>query len=300
MIAKDNIPISKFVKSKDLRKGIELRTRDSLPSSAIAITHLIKSFYEKVKESQIVKLKNNEHISISMDEWSSKSRRYLNVNAHISDNESICLGLSPIVGSATSENIYQTLLNKLNDFDIDVTKIVASTNDGASVMTKIGKTSPFYMHLCIAHGMHLGIFSKFFLIVLAVMKTFFEVGVNESPTNSDSEDDEEMFQIDSKNAPSTNFTCDYLLEKIRKIFRKLKKSPLKNDYLQKYVIEKHGKNLEAVLDVKTRWNSTVAMVERFLMINNCIKESGLFDENFSDCDLIFLNVLYFTIIYISL
>lgn len=300
MIAKDNIPISKFVKSKDLRKGIELRTRDSLPSSATAITHLIKSFYEKVKESQIVKLKNNEHISISMDEWSSKSRRYLNVNAHISDNESICLGLSPIVGSATSENIYQTLLNKLNDFDIDVTKIVASTNDGASVMTKIGKTSPFNMHLCIAHGMHLGIFSKFFLIVLAVMKTFFEVGVNESPTNSDSEDDEEMFQIDSKNAPSTNFTCDYLLEKIRKIFRKLKKSPLKNDYLQKYVIEKHGKNLEAVLDVKTRWNSTVAMVERFLMINNCIKESGLFDENFSDCDLIFLNVLYFTIIYISL
>ena len=139
MIAKDNISISKFITSNDLRKGIELRTRELLPSSPTTVTAILKSFHRKVKIYQIDKLNKIDFIAISMDEWSSKTRRYLNVNAHISRDETICLGLSPIDGSATSERIYNLLVNKLDEFGIDISKVIASTNDGASVMAKIGK-----------------------------------------------------------------------------------------------------------------------------------------------------------------
>ena len=130
------------------------------------------------------------------------------------------------------------------------------------------------------------------------MKTFFETNTTSIKPVSDSEDDdidEEIFDTEFNSDELNKFTCDKLLEKIRKIFRKLKKSPLKNEYLQKYVIEKHGKSLEAVLDCKTRWNSTISMVERFLSINDCIEESCLFEENFSDFEISFLNVFCYFI-----
>jgi hypothetical protein len=54
-----------------------------------------------------------------------------------------------------------------------------------------------------------------------------------------------------------------------------RKSPLKNETLQKYVMSDKKKELGLLLDSKTRWNSLATMLERFHELRNCIKKSLL-------------------------
>ena len=49
-----------------------------------------------------------------------------------------------------------------------------------------------------------------------------------------------------------------------------RKSPLKNEILQMNVKCMFHKELKLILDVKTRWNNLVAMLERFLELKTCI------------------------------
>ena len=63
------------------------------------------------------------------------------------------------------------------------------------------------------------------------------------------------------------------IEKVRKIVKIFRKSPLKNEILQKYVNGEHGKDLQLKLDRKTRWDSLLDMVERFLATRRCISKA---------------------------
>lgn len=49
------------------------------------------------------------------------------------------------------------------------------------------------------------------------------------------------------------FIYKNLIDKVRKIVKLFRKSPTKNDLLQKYVIETHKKEMTLILDCKTRW-----------------------------------------------
>ena len=65
-----------------------------------------------------------------------------------------------------------------------------------------------------------------------------------------------------------------LIQKVQKVVKIFHSLPTKNDkVLQKYVKEVFGKKLSLVLDSKTRWNSLVSMIERFVKLKNCIKKS---------------------------
>ena len=71
--------------------------------------------------------------------------------------------------------------------------------------------------------------------------------------------------IDSRDSiDKTNVSA--AINKIRQIGGLFRKSPLKNEILQNYVQKEHGKSLMIILDSKTRWNSLVAMLRRFLEI----------------------------------
>jgi hypothetical protein len=51
-------------------------------------------------------------------------------------------------------------------------------------------------------------------------------------------------------------------------------SPTKNDdILQKYIQEEFGKELALILDVRTRWNSLLEMLERFYQVINATRKS---------------------------
>ncbi|GBL81611.1 hypothetical protein AVEN_93407-1 [Araneus ventricosus] len=65
-----------------------------------------------------------------------------------------------------------------------------------------------------------------------------------------------------------------LLQKVRKVVKLFKRSPTKYDmYLQKYVKEDTGKELSLILDRRTRWNSLLAMIERFHKLKVCIDKA---------------------------
>ena len=61
-----------------------------------------------------------------------------------------------------------------------------------------------------------------------------------------------------------------LIQKVRKICKSFRKSSVKNEnFLQKCMIESHGKEISLKLDMKVRWNSTKEMLEIFLKVR-CI------------------------------
>ena len=57
-----------------------------------------------------------------------------------------------------------------------------------------------------------------------------------------------------------------VVEKVRRTFRKYRKSPLKDEILQGYVKADHGQPKALVLDVKTRWSSLCVMFDTFLKV----------------------------------
>ena len=63
------------------------------------------------------------------------------------------------------------------------------------------------------------------------------------------------------------------INKMRQIALLFRKSPLKNEILQNYVRKEHGKSLIIILDSKTRWDSLVAMLERFLEIGPSVAKA---------------------------
>ncbi|CAH1102217.1 unnamed protein product [Psylliodes chrysocephalus] len=76
----------------------------------------------------------------------------------------------------------------------------------------------------------------------------------------------------------SNIELNGLITKIRKVVKIFSKSPTKNDkILQKHVKEEFNKEYSLILDCKTRgktrWNSSLAMLERFEMLRNCIRKS---------------------------
>ena len=50
-------------------------------------------------------------------------------------------------------------------------------------------------------------------------------------------------------------TVSIIISIVWKIAKFYCKSPLKNQILQQYVQEEHGKNVQLIFDSKTRWNS---------------------------------------------
>lgn len=84
-----------------------------------------------------------------------------------------------------------------------------------------------------------------------------------------SSEDEDDFDDYVENGLSEDcvFSSNYkeVLLNTRKIIKIFKKGPTKNSVLQKYVVAEMNKEMSLYLDVVTRWNSMVPMIEKFLL-----------------------------------
>lgn len=64
-----------------------------------------------------------------------------------------------------------------------------------------------------------------------------------------------------------------ILKRVRKVIKMFRNSPTKNALLQENIKKVFKKSLHLILDVKTRWNSTEAMLQRFLQVVGQVVET---------------------------
>ena len=285
----DGIPVNAITKSEFIRKAL-IYQGYSLPKNQSQVMELIHSHYEEIKKkvcSKIIQyITSGSRFSLLLDEYTSlNNRRYLNINLHKSGGSFCNLGMLQISGSFPAEVAAEIVERRLDEFNVSLEKhVVACVTDGAAVMVKFGKSIPCEHQLCYAHGIHLAVCDVLY------GKNATAISATESEEIRDEDDspylrqDEDLENEDFSTAVDLENDCcevdisyespvncdtinvSMIISKVRKIARFFRKSPLKNQILQKYVQEEHGKKLQLMLDSKTRWNILLAMLERILEI----------------------------------
>lgn len=301
LCALDGFSISGVSKSSFIRESLNVRGFQ-LPKNKTSVMKLIHDYYDSAKLEIIKKIdsyKKERLLSLTLDEWTSfKNRRYLNINIHYADGSYENLGLLRIYGNCSADVLNNLLLQKLASFKISLRDVLAATTDGAAVMKKFGRESSFKIHqLCINHGIQLAIgdilYKKTFRTIANV--NFDESNISNSNYSSAEESDEDInteihddeYEVDddlptrSVSVMEVREDFKQILNNVRKIVNLFKKSAVRNCVLQKHVKTEHGKELNLILDSQTRWNSITPMLERYLLLKNCIKKT-LIDINWPD------------------
>lgn len=247
----------------------------------------MKKKMEMKKELQILK-NNAQKFSITVDEWSdNRMRRYMNVTL-LSTQKKHVLGLVPIEGSCNSEKSVELVRNFLQQFDIDLnTDIVASTHDGAAVMVKYGRLIGAISQLCYNHAMHLAVLELVYKKTNSEMTDYSDEDTYE-PENDLDENEDEIESLNENNFyidGNLNFEQDNdilvipredlgkILSETRTTINFFKNSCVRNSILQKHIKAQEGKSLSLLLDCRTRWNSQVAMIKRFLRVKDSINKA---------------------------
>lgn len=278
LVTLDGFSVHGVTKSAFIRESLDSRGYH-LPKDKTNVMKLVHTFCgtakEQVKE-EIIKLKKVK-FAATLDEWTSiKNRRYLNINIHSTDGKFFNLGLIRIKQNCSAETIEALMLNKLGEFGLTFADIVAATTDGAAVMIKFGRLisiTSFHIE-CLNHALHLAVIDVFFKI-LSVYNSNESDRSNADDTDSlssDGDEDDDSDDITDEEPIRYEIRADIndILQKVRKIVKTFKKSPVKNAVLQDRIKEKHGKELMLILDCRTRWNSTEQMINRFVLLSESI------------------------------
>ena len=238
-------------------------------------------------------LKTNTRFALTFDEWTSgRNRRFLNLVLHHGVSNILNLGLNRRTGKATGENL-SIVKSEIEKFGLDFSKhIVCIMTDGCPTMTKLGRLAdPVPQQLCYAHALQLSVLDVLY--------------VNKKDQKDGEEDLEELFTDDEKSDQESDekhdpeLDCDLrvnsqpefpfkyredihkMIKKVRSISKHFRMSPLANEGLQHHVLKFHDKELQLIMNVRTRWSSMFAMLERFSFLHPCIKKA-LKDEKKED------------------
>ena len=293
MTAKDGIPFAKFCTSNDLRRAIQaMGFKQALPTSVQGIRNIVLQYSNDVRNAQVKVIgemkSKGQKFCITFDEWtSSRRRRYMNIFLS-TENALWNLGLLPIKGSLTSDRAVGMVESKLKIYNLGLKEdIVCVVTDGTNSMKKIARLIPCQQQLCLAHA-----------IQLAVTDVLYkkEPTRGEDPTISepDSTDSDELSRSDSESdedsnadedseftvscesdvsAKITHIFCAPVVQKVRKVVRIYRKSPLKSENLAKHSNADIGNELRLLIDSKSRWSSLYTMLKRFSKLQTSIMKS---------------------------
>jgi len=280
----------------------------SMPSSANTVKkYLLEVHAEKIiafKQDIQQAVKKGQRFSLTFDECSAAmGRQYVNVNIHTEDAY-FSLGLILITEGTTAGDIKKMVEEKVESFGLKMKRhIVGGTTDGARNMAKVGEISDWIHQKCLSHGLHLVVSKKFYgkEISQEDMEDEEETTEEQEEEEEEEETDTELSEdelieviqkeIDEKDALAEEaevqeIDADFktVLKKLRKVVKLFKYSPKRNRILQKEVVAKFGREYVVILDLRTRWNSTFAMVERAVKLEVPIRQT-LTQLNFHDYDL---------------
>lgn len=122
-------------------------------------------------------------------------------------------------------------------------------------------------------------------IQLAVIDVLYK-RKSKAPVESTSDETDDENNVDVADDIDDGFGIEYeeqsneldetykpIIDKVRKIARMFRRSPLKNEALQAYVKIDHSTELTLILDSKTSWNSLANMLERIYKLRNCVQKA---------------------------
>ncbi|CAG7826621.1 unnamed protein product, partial [Allacma fusca] len=227
LVAKDGISFNTIAKSRPLRRLFNSEF-GQLPSSHVTIRRRFVKFAEDIKcaKKKTIQayIKAGGKYSITLDEWTSgNNRRYLNVNIHDSNSEFVNLGLEPIPASFKSEDCLKLVEKRLESFGLklqtDIVERTARIQKKCRMLSESEWTDIEEDNQSISDADEIH------------KEQVFSNGsesdcVSESAFDLSKSDNLELQEAVMKNA----------LDKIRATSKLFRKSPLKNNLLQKQIV----------------------------------------------------------------
>lgn len=201
------------------------------------MTKQLDEKFENVKLFLKTKLNQIEWMSLTSDIWTDvlNTKSYICLTAHYVKDlsmESIIFAVKPLEIDHTSENIKMIIEDILLDWNLNKEKIVCTVTDGAASIVKA-------FHDMFGKNKHLHCFAH--LLNLMVSDSF----------------------------ANSNAVADIISE-IKGIVTFFKQSVKAADRLRNEQVKAEVPILKLKQEVKTRWNSTYYMLERFLTLNRFI------------------------------
>ena len=208
------------------------------------------------------------------------------MNIHRKNGNVNSIGMIRVKDTMPATKAVEIVIKKLGEFGLQLKNhIIAVITDGSSVMKKMGRLMGIYHQICHSHGIHLAVLHANHTNLVEPDDEYFETELDNSSISDeyddDDDDDEEDFEKSEGQswlevAPA-NYEIEFVqdfssaINKIRKIAHFFRKSPVKNDFLQRECQEKLRKEKVMIIDIRTRWNSMLAMLKRFLELKEIIK-----------------------------
>ena len=212
----------------------------------------------------------------------------MNLNLY-RDSDPVNLGMIRIKGSMPAERVENLVKERLHEFGLNMEDIVAAMTDGASVMKSFGRMICCVHQLSFAHGYHVAVID--FLYARQNLFEGLEKERENNNTGSDSEfsSEEEMEEVDEAavdlvgtetiGVELQQFVAE-VIGKVRTVVKMFRKSPLKNEILQKHIQAQLNTELKLILDSKTRWNSHLEMIKIFVRAEKMYQNGSCRNWNF--------------------
>lgn len=268
LVAKKGATLNFFQDNFVMDKLFQIAFKEKMPNKQ-DLRKNIMNHANAIKSIIKQKLKDVDDVTVSFDEWTSRSNiQIMNLIAHTSSAD-FNLGLIEVnTETATAENLMTLINTKLEEYDIKK-NVKVMTADGAATNSKIARLMNLPIQLCNNHGIQLTICDMFYQksidlttemsqsnedSISEAPETDDSISINDSVESIDEAADEETQLIEEADLhPQQSYLYDdvdkeylALIQKIRKIAVKFHSSPKNQRYLKKYM------NIKILLDVKTR------------------------------------------------
>ena len=168
----------------------------------------------------------------------------------------------------------------MHEFGLKMGDIVAATTDGASVMKSFGRMICCVHQLYFARVYHLAVNDFSYARQNLFEGLEKEREINNTGSHSEFSSKEEMEEVDEAavhlveteaiGVELQQFVAE-VIGKVRTVVKLFRKSPLKDEILQKHIQAHLNTELKFILDSKTRWNSLLEMIKIFVRAEKCIK-----------------------------
>ena len=291
LVCKDMISINRLVNSSALNFLFEKTFGKPLPKSVNTIRSIIMASYHEAKNILIKEINSNDDApSIMFDEWISLShKQYMSVICY-KRSKKYFIGMVEVKDDATAEHLLKLLKDKLAEFRIRNFNTI--TVDGAKVNEKLSQLGQLKIQKCMNHGVHLAVVDTIYKNHAITTETKDEEddpqmseeeedGVIDNSLQNDEavqenkvvqedevvQDDEEIMSYQKLLNAAENriphFSSDEMSSAVTKA-RNISKFVLRSGKaLRKLKLKIH---LSPVIDCKTRWDSLVSMLSRFVLI----------------------------------